>query len=55
MPRDLCRKINLGWRDPASIRMEDFAGREDEGVLVVPKAGEMLYQLERPPRWAGGH
>ena len=28
--------------------------REDEGVLLVPKAGEMLYQLKNPPAWAGG-
>jgi nickel-dependent lactate racemase len=50
-----CRQINLGYRDPASIRMEDFANREDDGVLLVPKAGEMLFQLKHPPKWAGGN
>jgi nickel-dependent lactate racemase len=54
IPREVCRKINLGCRDPKSIRKEDFAGREDEGVLIVPRAGEMLYQLKNPPSWAGG-
>jgi lactate racemase len=54
IPEEICRKINLGYRDPKSIRMEDFANREDEGVLLVPKAGEMLYHLKNPPRWAGG-
>ena len=54
LSRDLCRQINLGWQDPGGIRVEDFANREEEGVLVVPKAGEMLYQLESPPAWAGG-
>jgi nickel-dependent lactate racemase len=49
-----CRHINLGYRDPKSIRVEEFANREDEGVLLVPKAGEMLYQLTNPPKWAGG-
>jgi len=49
-----CRKLNLGYRDPATIRPQDFANREDEGVLLVPKAGEMLYQLRNPPAWAGG-
>jgi len=49
-----CRRINLGYREPKSIRKEDFANREDEGVLLVPKAGEMLYQLKNPPKWAGG-
>lgn len=51
---DLCRKINMGYRDPATIRPQDFADREDEGILLVPKAGEMLYQLKNPPAWAGG-
>jgi nickel-dependent lactate racemase len=50
----VCRKINLGYRDPKSIRKEDFASRQDEGVLLVPQAGEMLYQLKNPPPWAGG-
>ncbi|MCU0788536.1 MAG: lactate racemase domain-containing protein [Verrucomicrobia bacterium] len=52
IPEATCRKINLGYRNPASIRPEAFADREDEGVLLVPKAGEMLYQLTEPPPWA---
>jgi nickel-dependent lactate racemase len=51
---DVCRKINLGYRDPKSIRVEDYANREAEGVLLVRKAGEMLFQLRNPPSWAGG-
>jgi nickel-dependent lactate racemase len=54
IPESVCRKINLGYRDPKSIRREDFENREDEGVLLVPKAGEMLFQLKHPPKWAGG-
>lgn len=52
IPQDTCRRINLGYRDPSNIRPADFAGREEEGVLLVPKAGEMLYQLKNPPGWA---
>jgi len=52
--REICQKINLGYRDPAGIRLEDFANREDEGILLVPDAGEMLYQLKNPPLCAGG-
>jgi len=52
IPAETCRQINLGYRDPATIRIEDFANREDEGILVVPKAGEILYQLKNPPEWA---
>ena len=52
IPREICEEINLGYRDPDSIRKEDFADREDEGILFVPKAGEMLYHLEDRPAWA---
>jgi nickel-dependent lactate racemase len=47
-----CRQINLGYRDPGTIHIEDFAAREAEGVLLVPKAGETLFRLENPPEWA---
>jgi nickel-dependent lactate racemase len=54
IPREICRQINLGYRDPKTIRPQDFAGREEEGILLVPKAGEMLFHLKNPPAWAGG-
>jgi nickel-dependent lactate racemase len=41
-----CRQINLGYLDPSQVMPEDWAGREQEGVLVVPHAGEMLYRAE---------
>jgi hypothetical protein len=52
IPEGTCRRISLGYRDPASIRIDDYANREDEGLLLVPKAGEMLYHLKNPPAWA---
>lgn len=52
IPEAVCREINLGYRDPASINPADYAGREAEGVLYVPSAGETLYQLKNPPEWA---
>lgn len=39
------RRLNLNYRDPARIRVEDWQGREAEGVLYVPRAGEMLYRV----------
>jgi nickel-dependent lactate racemase len=54
IPKEICDRINMGYRDPASIRIEDYADREEEGVLLVPKAGEMLFQLEEPASWAAG-
>jgi len=43
---ETCAKINLGYRDPETITIEDYMDKEDEGVLYVPKAGEMLYRLK---------
>ncbi|MGB9601215.1 MAG: lactate racemase domain-containing protein [Limisphaerales bacterium] len=54
IPESLCRKINLGYKDPSKINIDDFKNREEEGILVVPKAGEILYRLKNPPSWAGG-
>jgi hypothetical protein len=45
IPREVCERINLGYRDPASIDIESFANREHEGILLVRKAGEHLYRL----------
>lgn len=44
IPEDVCRLINLGYRDPASINPNEFTGREQEGILYVPHAGEQLYR-----------
>lgn len=45
IPEERCRQINLGYMDPATIDIAEWEGREDEGILVVPKAGEMLYKI----------
>ncbi len=45
IPEERCRQINLGYRDPATINPDEWQGREDEGILFVPKAGEMLYRV----------
>ena len=47
IPEARCRQVNLGYCNPATIDPDQFAGREDEGVLLVPHAGEMLYRLKR--------
>jgi len=46
IPEERCRRVNLGYLDPASVRREEWEGREDEGILVVPRAGEMLYRVK---------
>jgi hypothetical protein len=54
IPEAACRQINLGYRDPRTIRVEEFQNREAEGILHVPKAGERLYHQAAKPVWAGG-
>lgn len=45
IPEERCRLINLGYRDPNTIDPEEWANREDEGILLVRKGGEVLYRL----------
>ena len=40
-----CRALNLGYLDPESIDFDDWQGKESQGILFVPKAGEMLYRV----------
>ena len=46
IPEERCRRVNLGYLDPNSINPADWQNREDEGVLFIPKAGEMLYRVK---------
>jgi nickel-dependent lactate racemase len=52
IPPEVCRRINLGYRDPSAVRIEEFRNREHEGILLVPRAGEILHRLRNPPDWA---
>jgi nickel-dependent lactate racemase len=45
IPRERCEKVNLGYLDPDTVDLSEWECWEDEGVLVVPRAGEMLYRL----------
>ncbi len=40
-----CTRLNLGYQNPDDINIEAWKDREDEGVLYVPRAGEILYRL----------
>jgi nickel-dependent lactate racemase len=44
-PHD-CTRLNLEYLDPASVDLCEWQDREDEGVLFVPNAGEILYRLK---------
>jgi nickel-dependent lactate racemase len=49
IPEATCRRVNLGYRDPATIRQDEWREREQEGVLYVPNAGEILYRQADDP------
>jgi len=46
IPRERCERINLGYLDPATLDPQEWMGREQEGILVVPRAGELLYKVK---------
>ncbi|MCL4487006.1 MAG: lactate racemase domain-containing protein [Chloroflexi bacterium] len=46
IPEERCRRINLGYLDYHTIAPSEWAGRESEGVLLVPHAGEVLYRAK---------
>jgi nickel-dependent lactate racemase len=59
IPEAECREVNLGYRDWRSINADDWRDRENDGLLLVPKAGETLFRLKMGtlkgfptlPRW----
>ncbi len=44
-PED-CARLNLGYMNPAEIDITAWQNREDEGILYVPRAGEVLYRFK---------
>jgi nickel-dependent lactate racemase len=41
-----CARLNLGYLDPAKVNVNEWKDKEAEGVLYVPKAGEILYRVK---------
>jgi lactate racemase len=48
IPKERCQRINLGYLDPASVDLEEWRDRESEGIVVIPRAGEILFRLREP-------
>ncbi len=46
IPPEDCARLNLEYLDPADIRPAEWQHREEEGILYVPRAGEVLYRLK---------
>ena len=53
IPRERCERVGLGYLDPHTIDPEEWADLEEDGVLLVREAGEILYRVtssgERAP------
>lgn len=47
LPPEDCARLALGYQNPAGIDFNEWQNWEAEGVLYVPKAGEMLYRVKR--------
>jgi nickel-dependent lactate racemase len=47
IPAERCQRINLGYVDYRAIHPEEWQGREEEGILYVPNAGEMLFRVKQ--------
>jgi nickel-dependent lactate racemase len=45
IPEDVCKQVNLGFQDPRSIDLDALRADEDDDVLVVEHAGQVLYRL----------
>ncbi len=46
IPEERCRRVNLGYLDHHKVSIEEWQDREQEGILLVPHAGEMLYRAD---------
>ncbi len=43
-PQD-CARLSLGYLHPDEVDVRQWMNRESEGILFVPRAGEMLYRV----------
>jgi lactate racemase len=46
IPESHCRELNLGYLDYRSVNLEHWKHREDEGIKLIPHAGEILFRLK---------
>ncbi|MGA9565616.1 MAG: lactate racemase domain-containing protein [Candidatus Korobacteraceae bacterium] len=43
--QERCAQINLKYCDPSSVNLDEWRDRENEGIKLIPRAGEILYRL----------
>jgi len=49
IPEERCDRINLGYRDPASVDLGEWSTDNGEPNRMVPRAGELLFRVGSPP------
>ncbi len=47
IPEERCQRLNLAYLDPVTVNVRKWQGRESEGILVEPRAGEVLYRVRQ--------
>jgi nickel-dependent lactate racemase len=49
IPEERCRRVNLGYRDPATIDPATWPAEAADRSIVVPRAGELLFRVGQAP------
>lgn len=47
IPPENCEQLNLEYMNPDNIKIDQWKNRESEGILYVPRAGEILYRVRK--------
>ncbi len=47
IPKEVCASVNLGYRDPRSIDVNQWRAMQGDDSLVVDNAGQVLYRLRQ--------
>jgi nickel-dependent lactate racemase len=45
IPKEVCQSVNLGYQDPRSIDLDEWRRQQNDELLVVEEAGQVLYRL----------
>jgi nickel-dependent lactate racemase len=51
IPEEICRTVNLGYRDPRSIDLALWKKGRGEADFIVENAGQDLYRLRASEKW----
>jgi nickel-dependent lactate racemase len=49
IPRERCSRINLAYADPSTIDFSEWSSDNDHSARLVPRAGELLFRVGKPP------